>query len=424
MRESLAGAVLFIPEAPEALYANDVHYPYRPDTNIRYLCGFEEPAALILSAHGGKEDGFTLCVRPRDEHSETWTGRRAGVEGAREQYGADHAHPLDKTFEVLLEHLRAASKLYFTYSPDPAINQKVLAAVHQANIERPRKGGDPLVVAEAVPLLAEHRLRKRPEEIELMRTAGRISGEAHARIVETLRAGMTEYQVQAQLEHDFRFGGCTGPAYGSICAGGIDATILHYTRNDKTLEDGQLLLIDAAGEYGGYCADITRTIPVGRAYTPAQAELYDLVLAAQLASIDAIRPGLTIETVHKTSVRVLTQGLLDLGLLTGSLDECIEKNAHQAFYMHNTSHWLGMDVHDAGTYRVGDSSRALEPGMVLTVEPGIYVRADAPVDERWRGIGIRIEDDILVTEGGCENLTAAAPKTRADIERKRGQAPF
>ncbi|HYB99722.1 MAG TPA: aminopeptidase P N-terminal domain-containing protein [Candidatus Limnocylindrales bacterium] len=422
VREQLSGAVLFLPETPEALYANDVHYPYRPETNIRYLCGFEEPAALLLTSHGGEEDGFTLCVRPRDEHSEIWTGRRAGVEGARDVYGADHAHTLDKTYEVLLKHLRQASRLYYSYSPDPAVNQKVLAAVHQANLERPRKGGDAIVVAEATPLLAEHRLRKRPEEVELMRTAGRISGEAHARIVETLRPSMTEYQVQAQLEHDFRFGGCTGPAYGSICAGGADATILHYTRNDKALADSELILIDAAGEYGGYCADITRTFPVGASYSKAQAELYDLVLAAQLAAIDAIRPGATIESVHKTAVRVLTQGMLDLGLLQGTLDECIEKNAHQPFYMHNTSHWLGMDVHDAGAYRVGDASRTLEPGMVLTVEPGLYVRANAEVDQRWHGIGIRIEDDVLVTDSGHEILTGSAPKDRADIERVRRRA--
>ncbi|HYC57597.1 MAG TPA: aminopeptidase P N-terminal domain-containing protein [Candidatus Binatia bacterium] len=423
VREQLAGAVLFVPETREALYANDVHYPYRPDTNIRYLCGFEEPAALLLTAHGGEEDGFTLCVRPRDEHSETWTGRRAGIEGAREHYGADHAHPLEKTYEILLGHLRRASRLYFAYSPDPAVNQQVLAAVHQANQERPRKGGDPIVVSEAAPLLAEYRLRKRPEEIDLMRKAGAVSGAAHARILETLRPGMTEYQVQAQLEHDFRFGGCTGPAYGSICAGGADSTILHYTRNDKVLKDGELILIDAAGEYGGYCADITRSFPVGAAYSPAQAELYDIVLAAQLASIETIRPGATIEAVHKASVRVLTQGLLDLGLLQGTLEECIEKNAHQPFYMHNTSHWLGMDVHDAGSYRVADASRTLEPGMVLTVEPGLYVRSNAEVDERYRGIGIRIEDDVLVTETGYEIFTGSAPKDRAEIEKIRRRAP-
>jgi Xaa-Pro aminopeptidase len=422
VRAALEGAVLFLPETAEAVYANDVHYSYRPDTNVRYLSGFEEPCALLLSNHGKEEDGFTLCVRPRDERSETWTGRRAGLEGAKETYGADHAFPIEDTYAVLLKALRRADRLYYAHSRDPVVNQKILDAVHEANAERPRRGGDPLVVSEAGPLLAEFRLRKRPEEIERMREAGRVSAAAHMRLMETLKPGFTEYQAQALLEYEFRFGGCTGPAYGSICAGGAGATVLHYTNNDRSLSDGELLLVDAAGEYGGYCADITRTFPVGAKYTKGQAALYDIVLAAQKASIDAVRPGVAIEAVHRTSLEVLVDGLIDLGLLTGSRDECIEKSAYTPYYMHNTSHWLGMDVHDAGSYRTNGASRALEPGMVLTVEPGLYVRSDADVDEGLRGIGIRIEDDVLVTADGHEVLTSDVVKDRADVEKLRARA--
>jgi Xaa-Pro aminopeptidase len=420
--EALEGAVLFLPETPETVYANDVHYAYRPDTNVRYLSGFEEPCALLLSRHGKEEDGFTLCVRPRDDRSETWTGKRAGLEGARDIYGAEHAFPIEDSFAVLLRALRRADRLYYAHSRDPLVNQRILDAVHEANAERPRRGGDPLVVSEAGALLSEFRLRKRPEEIELMREAGRVSAAAHTRLMETLKPGFTEYQAQALLEYEFRFGGCTGPAYGSICAGGAGATVLHYTNNDRTLADGELLLVDAAGEYGGYCADITRTFPVGAEYTKGQAALYDIVLAAQKASIEAVRPGVAIDAVHRTTLEVMVDGLIDLGLLSGSREECITKTAYTPYYMHNTSHWLGMDVHDAGSYRTGGASRPLEPGMVLTVEPGLYVRSDAEVDAALRGIGIRIEDDVLVTETGCEVLSSSVAKERSDIEKLRRRA--
>jgi Xaa-Pro aminopeptidase len=422
VRSRLDGAVLFLPEWPEVPYANDVHYSYRPDTNVRYLSGFEEPCALILSGHGKEEDGFCLLVRERDEKSETWTGRRAGLEGARERYGADHAFPIEQVWAVLLRQLRRADRLYYAHSRDAQVNQRILEVVHEANAERPRRGGDALVVSEVGPLLSEFRLRKRPEEIDRLREAGRLSAGAHMRLMETLKPGHTEYQAQAILEYEFRFGGCTGPAYGSICAGGAGATVLHYTNNDRTLADGELLLVDAAGEYGGYCADITRTFPVGRAFTPSQAEVYDIVLAAQKKAIEAVRPGVAVDQVHKAALAVLVDGLLGLGVLEGSAADCLAKNAYAPYYMHNTSHWLGMDVHDAGSYRVGDASRPLEAGMVLTVEPGLYFRTDAEVDEGLRGIGIRIEDDILVTEDGHENLTRGVVKERADIEALRRRA--
>lgn len=422
VRAALGGAVLFLPEAAEAIYSNDVHYPYRPDTNIRYLSGFEEPAALLLTSHGGEEDGFTLCVRPRDEHSETWTGRRTGLEGARERFGADHAYDLEQAYDVLLRHLRRAKRLLYGHSRDPRVNQRILDVVHRVNAERPRRGGDPLLVSEAEPFLAEFRLRKDPVELELMREAARISAQAHMRLMETVVPGQGEYEAQALLEFEFRRRGCSGPAYGSICAGGAGATVLHYTANDRELVAGELLLVDAAGEYGGYCADITRTFPVSATFDRDQAAVYDVVLEAQLAAIDAVRPGATVEKVHDAAIRALASGLLDLGVLEGTVEHAIEKNLLVPYYMHNTSHWLGMDVHDAGSYRTDGASRTLEEGMVLTVEPGLYFRADAPVGEGLRGIGVRIEDDVVVTADGCEVLTAGVVKTRAEIEALRRRA--
>ncbi len=423
LKERLERALLFIPELPQSVYSNDVHYPYRPDSNVRYLSGFEEPAALLLSNHGKDEDGFTLFVQPRDEQSETWTGKRPGIEDAARVYGADYTYPLDQTHDKLVAHLRHVETLYYAYGQTAAVNQHVLEAVQTVNRERPRAGRPPLAIADAAHLLGEMRLRKRPEEIELMRKAASITAAAHVRLMETLAPGQFEYQVQADLDHAFRIAGCAGPAYGTIAAGGANATVLHYTRNEAKLAEGDLLLTDAAGEYGGYCADLTRTIPVGKSYSGPQAALYDLVLEAQQAAIATVRPGASVEEVHKAAVAVLCGGLVDLGLLEGGVDERIEDESYKRFYVHNTSHWLGMDVHDSGAYRIGDKSRPLEPGFVLTVEPGLYVREDAEVDESYRGTGIRIEDDVLVTEDGHEVLTSEAPKARAEIEalrRKKG----
>jgi len=420
---ALDGGVLFIPAVPEALYSNDVHYPFRTDSNVRYLTGYEDPAALLISNCGADETGTTLFVQQRDPKAETWTGRRVGVESAREIYGVDHAYTLDRTYDVLGEHLRKATKLYYASGRDRAADERVLEVARAVDRERPRTGDAPLLVTEVSALLDEMRLFKEAEEIDRLRTACRISAAAHHRLVECLRPGMHEYQVQALVEFAFRDAGCAGPAYGTIAAGGANATVLHYTRNDKRLEDGELLLVDAGGEYGGYCADITRTFPVGTAYSKAQAEIYDLVLAAQQAATETVRPGARYEDVHAAAVRVITEGLIGLGLLSGSVDECIEAGSYTKYYMHRTGHWLGMDVHDVGSYKVGGESRVLEPRMVLTVEPGIYVAEDCDAPERYRGIGIRIEDDVLVTSSGHEVLTADAPKARAEVERlRRGAA--
>jgi Xaa-Pro aminopeptidase len=412
--EKISGGVLFIAGPPEVIYANDVHSRYRPDTNIRFLTGFEEPSALILSSVGA-ERGLTLCVRERDAAAETWNGKRAGLDGARAKYGAEFSHPLSDWPAVLERHLREADRFYWTQSHDPSVNERVLVAIRAANAQRPRSGRDSLVVEDATLLLGEARVVKEAEEIEIQRRACRVTADAHRSIVRALRPGDTEYQVEALVEYLFRNGGCSGPAYGTIAAGGANATIHHSTQNDRTLNDGDLLLLDAGGELGGYCGDVTRTFPVGAAYTRAQAALYDIVLASQLAAIDAVQPGASFDSPHQAALKILVQGLIDVGLVEGQVDEAIEKRAFERFYMHRTSHWLGMDVHDAGRYVIDGASRALEPGMVLTVEPGLYIPEDHASE--YRGIGIRIEDDVLVTVSGHEVMTAGAPKDRSEVEK-------
>lgn len=420
--DEFTGGVLFLPPVAEAVFAADVHYRYRPDTNIRYLAGFEEPCALLLAADGSDEEGFTLCVEPRDEHSLVWTGPRAGIEGAKNIFGADHAFELKSAMDHLAVHLPRAKRFFYAYSADPHVNERVLAAVSTANVARRRAGGDPLAVEDATDVLGEMRLIKSTSEAQLMREAATVSSGAHKLSMEALRPGMYEYEIEALLEYEFRRGGCAAPAYGSIVAGGAGATILHYTANDQPLRDGDLMLVDAGGEYGGYCADITRTTPVGETFSDAQAVLYDLVLAAQELAIGACTPGSTVDEVHTKALMHLCEGLIDLGIVEGSAEQVRESGSYRPFYMHNTSHWLGMDVHDAGRYRFGKNPRPLTPGMVLTVEPGLYFRPDAPVAERFRGIGIRIEDDVLVTERAPEVLTAAAPKHRSELEEIRTRA--
>lgn len=419
---TLDGAVLCIPPVPESIYSNDVGYRYRPDSNTRYLSGFEDPAALVLAGHAGDERGFTLCVEERDERSETWTGRREGLEGARDRYGADHAHPLDRWVDVLTGHLREADRFYYAPGRDDEANRRVFDAVAAVNRERPRSGRPSLAIDDAAALVAERRWRKDDVELQLMRRAATITADAHCRLMETLRPGQFEYQAEALLEHGFRHGGCAGPAYGSIVAAGANATVLHYTRNDCPVESGQVLLVDAGGEFGGYCADLTRTIPADATFESGAAAVYDVVLDAQAAALAKVAPGGTLDAVHDAAVDVLCDGLVRLGIAGGSAAECKESGAYRTFYMHNTSHWLGMDVHDVGDYRRDGVARPLEPGAVLTVEPGLYIRTDAEVPERYRGVGVRIEDDVVVTADAGEVLTDAAPKTRPDIEKLRAAA--
>ncbi len=420
--ERLGGGVLLLAAAPERPRTADILYPYRQDSDFAYVTGFLEPDAVCVLAPGAPER-YVLFVRPRDPEREVWIGTRAGVEGAVEGFGADAAFPIGELEKTLPRYLEKAPHVYHAVLRDDARASPLLTVIRRAQEARPRTGAGPAAIHEPGELLHEMRLTKEPAEIARMREAIAIACEAHREAMRSARPGMYEYELEALIDFTFRRRGATGPAYPSIVAGGRNATILHYIDNDRALAADDLLLIDAGAERAGYCADVTRTFPVGRRYAPAQRDLYEAVLAAQLAAIASVRPGTTLEAVHKTALRVLVEALIAHGLLQGSVDEAIEKEAYKRFYMHRTSHWLGRDVHDVGSYARDGSPRPLEPGMVLTVEPGLYVSADADnVPAAFRGVGIRIEDDVLVTEGGHEVLSAAAPKQVAEIEALREAA--
>jgi Xaa-Pro aminopeptidase len=420
--EAMGGGVMLLAAAPERPRTADILYPYRQDSDFGYVTGFPEPEAVCVLAPDAPER-FVLFVRPRDPERELWIGTRAGVEGAVERYGADAAFTLDELEKVLPRFLEKAPHVWHTVLRDDALPARLLAIIRRAQEARPRTGGGPGAIREPGDILHEMRLRKEPAELAWMREAIGIACEAHREAMRTARPGMREYEIEALIDFTFRRRGATGPAYPSIVAAGKNATVLHYTDNDRALGAQELLLIDAGAECAGYCADVTRTFPTGRCYGPAQRDLYDAVLAAQLAAIATVAPGTTLEAVHTTALRVLAEALIAHGLLAGSVDEVIEKATYRRFYMHRTSHWLGRDVHDVGNYARDGKPRALEPGMVLTVEPGLYVPAEGEdIPAVYRGIGIRIEDDVLVTADGHEVLSAAAPKQVAEVEALRAGA--
>ena len=413
-------AAAVFPAAPVAARSDDVEHRYRQDSDLLYLTGFQGPEAVCLLLPGHPKEEFILFVQPRDPERETWTGRRAGVEGALEIFGAQAAYTIDKLDEKIGEYVSERDQLYYAFGRDAAFNDRVVRWMRQWRLTRPRSGTGPAAVLDPGEVLHELRLRKSDEELACMRTAIAISAEAHGAAMHAAQAGVYEHEIEALLDYTFRRRGATGPAYPSIVASGPNATVLHYTANDRQLQPGELLLIDAAAEYSGYCADITRTFPLAAQFTPAQRAIYALVLRAQLAAIELIRPGARHEDVHKRALEVLVDGLIELKLLSGGREEIITKELYKPFYMHRTSHWLGMDVHDAGKYKVEGTSRLLEPGMVMTVEPGIYIGADGTdVEPQYRGIGVRIEDDVLVTPDGHEVLSAAVPKQPEEIEALR-----
>ncbi len=410
-------AVAVLPSAPVAIRSNDVEFVYRQDNDFYYLTGFAEPESVALFAPGSKDGEFVLFVRPRDRERETWTGRRAGVEGAMLDYGADKAYTIDEFDRVLPRCLERAERVYYPLGNNERMNARVLELVRGAQAMRQRTGSGPIAMLDPRELIHEARLKKRPEELDAMRRAIRISAEAHKTAMRRARGGMMEWQVEALVDYEFRSRGAAGPSYPSIIASGPNAAILHYIHNDRRMDGGELLLIDAGCEYDFYASDVTRTFPVGARFNPLQRDLYSIVLDAQRCGIEAIKPGVHFDDVHDAAVRVLVDGMIRLGLVKGPLDDAIKTAAYRRYYMHRTSHWLGMDVHDVGLYRVGGNSRALEAGMVLTVEPGIYIAADdESAPEQMRGVGIRIEDDVLVTTDGHEVLTAAVPKTIDEIE--------
>ncbi len=417
--KQMGDGLAIFPAAPTSIRSQDVEYRYRQNNDLYYLTGFPEPESLCLLSPNHDKEQFILFVRPRDKEKETWTGKRFGVEGAQEFFGVDAAYTIEQLDEVLPEHLLAAEKIYYGLGRDERLNTKILDFVNQGRLQRPRSGHGPVSIIDPSDLLHEMRLFKTPQEIDLMRRAITASAAAHHAALHETRPGMHEYEIEALLEYHFRRNGAEGPAYPSIVASGANATILHYISNDQQMQAGDLLLIDAGSEYACYCSDVTRTFPVGREFSAPQRAIYSLVLTAQKHAIEMIRPGIGFDDVHQRATEILINGLRDLGLLSGSTESILEKGDYRQFYMHRTSHWLGMDVHDVGKYRVGDESRTLEPGMVLTVEPGLYIAADADVPAAYQGIGVRIEDDVLVTANGHDVLTSTIPKEIDDIEAAR-----
>ena len=415
-------AAALIPAACERMRSNDVEYRFRQSSDFDYLTGFPEPDAVCLLLPGHAEHEYVLFVRPRDPERETWTGRRAGVEGAATDYNADMAYPLDRLDELLPRMLEDREMVYYALDRRGEYNSRVLGWNETMQSGRQRSGVGPVAVNDLRPVLHEMRLFKDTEEITAMRIAAAVTCEAHRRAMSSARPGQYEYQVEAEIEYSFRSQGAAAPAYPSIVAAGANATTLHYTENSCRLDEQDLLLIDAGAEVNLYCGDVTRTYPVSDRFDGRQRAVYEVVLAAQEAAILEVRPGARIEEIHHFALRTLVRGLIDLGLLTGRVDDCIAQEAYRPFYMHRTSHWLGKDVHDVGLYRVAGESRPLEPGMILTVEPGLYLAEESGAPPQWQGIGIRIEDDVLVTEAGFEVLTEHAPKEIDEIEALRRAA--
>ncbi|MDO8958680.1 MAG: aminopeptidase P N-terminal domain-containing protein [Rhodocyclaceae bacterium] len=415
------GGLAVIPTAPERVRNRDTTYPYRADSYFHYLTGFPEPEAVLVLITGRSNDGpqSILFCRDKDIDKEIWDGFRHGPDAARETFGCDAAFSIKEFDSKLAELLADQPALWFSIGHDVGWDARIAAALNAVRAQARAGKSAPAVIHDVRAVLDEMRLVKDAHEIALMQKAATIACTAHRRAMRFAAPGRFEYEVEAEFLHEFRRQGSQYPAYPPIVAGGANACILHYVENNRPLQSGDLLLIDAGCEIDGYASDITRTFPVAGRFSGPQADIYELVLDAQAAAIATIRPGVTFLDPHTAAVRVLAQGMLDLKLLEGSLDGVIESGAFKRFYMHRTGHWLGMDVHDAGTYRSGPDDhgwRVLAPGMMLTVEPGCYIRPADDVPVAFHNIGVRIEDDALVTQSGCEIITAAAPKTIADIE--------
>ena len=409
--------VAILPAAPMRLRNRDVEYHYRPDSDFYYLTGFDEPEAVAVLIPGRKQAEYILFCRERNPETETWTGRMAGQEGAIEDYDADDSFPIDDIDDILPGLLENKQRVYYTMGTHPDFDQRLIGWVNSLRKQSRAGIHTPGEFVSLDHLLHDMRLIKSAQEIKSMRKAAEISAAAHCEAMRTCKPGMYEYQIEGTVLHSFMQQGARYPAYSSIVGGGANGCVLHYTTNNEKLRDGDLLLIDAGAEYDYYAADITRTFPVNGKYSKAQREVYEVVLAAQAAAIDKVKPGNHWNEPHEAAVDVIAQGLIDLGLIKGSKKKAIEKEKYKPFYMHRTGHWLGMDVHDVGDYKVEDEWRVFEPGMTLTVEPGIYISAGMDgVSKKWHNIGIRIEDDVLVTKTGNEVLTRGVPKHVDEIE--------
>jgi Xaa-Pro aminopeptidase len=414
------GSVAVVPAATVRLRNRDTHYPFRQDSDFYYLTGFDEPDALLVLAPGRDHGEVILFCRDHDPRAELFDGERVGPERAVERLGVDDAFPDADVDDILPGMLEGRERIYMTLGEHPELDNKVL---HWVNAIRVREAGGAIPPGEFVALkhlLHEQRLFKSAAEIRLMREAARITCAAHRRAMAACRPGMTELALEAELVHEFMTSGARSPAYPSIVGGGANACVLHYTDNRAVLRDGDLVLIDAGCEFAHYAADVTRTFPVNGTFSATQQALYEVVLEANRQAIAACRPGVAFSHPHDVAVRVMVEGMVDLRLLKGDPAALIEAGEHRAYCPHNTSHWLGSDVHDVGDYRVGGAPRELEPGMVLTIEPGIYLPPGdltAHLPRRWRGLGVRIEDDVLITRDGNEVLSDDAPKTVADVQR-------
>ena len=417
-------SIAIIATSPVAMRNRDADYKFRADSSFFYLTGFAEPEAVaIIETFESIDEGYTysLFCRERDREMEIWHGYRAGVDGAVEDYDAYEAYAIDLLDEEIIEKLLNKQKLFYRMGQQADFDARVAKWIAEANGESRKGTSAPAQVIQLDRILDEMRLHKSPQEIELMQIASTISAQAHTRAMQTVKPGMMEYALEAELNYIFGQNGCV-PSYNSIVGGGENGCILHYVENDKVLKDGDLVLIDAACEYQLYASDITRTFPVNGKFSSEQKALYDVVLKAQFAAIDAVRIGNSYKEPHRIAVRILVQGLLDLGLMQGDIEQIIEAESFHQFYMHGTGHWLGMDVQDVGSYKIEGEWRVYEEGMAVTVEPGLYIAPDdETVDVKWRGIGIRIEDDVVVTKNGPRVLTAAVVKTVEEIEALMAQ---
>jgi Xaa-Pro aminopeptidase len=416
IRQMDPNSVAIIPSARETTRSNDTHYRFRQDSDFFYLTGFEEPEAIAVIKPSAASR-YTLFVRPRDPEREIWDGRRAGVEGAKKEFGANESFPVVEFDEKLHDILDGAEKLYYRFGVNSDLDDTIIRQIARMRALNRKPIHPPQTIVDPATIIHEMRVVKSPEEIEIMQRAADIAAEAHCEAMKAARPGMREYELEAIIERVFRQHGAAGPAYTSIVGAGPNATVLHYINNDGELRDGELLLVDAGAEYKGYASDITRTFPISGRYTKAQREIYDLVLKAQKACVEMVRPGVTHDQLKQHSIEVLTEGMVELGLLKGDPEQLIKEKKHEQFYMHGLGHMLGIDVHDVGRYYYGKDSRALEPGVVMTVEPGIYVSVDTKdIPEKYLGIGVRIEDDVLCTQNGPRVLTNKVPKEAEEIE--------
>lgn len=415
LADSMGSGVAILRAAPERLRNRDANHPYRFDSYFHYLSGFPETDALLVIVAGASPKTILFCL-DKNQEREIWDGFRYGPDQARELFELDETHSITKVDEILPTLLSNQDALYYELGGDPQSDSKVIDWLNQVRALGRSGVTAPDQIRDIRSILDEMRVVKDASEVETMRRAARISAQAHVRAMQLTRPGMMEYEVEAEFLHEFRRNGAQSPAYTSIVAGGANACVLHYVNNDAVLNDGDLLLIDAGCELDGYASDITRTFPVNGKFAGPQRDVYELVLAAQAAAIEQVKPGNEWEDPHRAALQVLVQGMLDLGLCNGTPESVIETGDYKKFYMHRTGHWLGMDVHDVGDYKRGGEWRKLEPGMMLTVEPGCYIRPDDSVPEQFWNIGIRIEDDALVTDGGCDIITADVPKSIAEVE--------